>query len=216
MAPGGCLQFLLKDFDDIVVGIDHCKIKLHDLSHLRIREVLIDTDPVALKGNPAADLWQIVLDCRIVHMSQEIGPSTDQKTPAAEQIAGRPHLGRIDISHREHAAAQQAGNLLGVDLVVLHLATMHSFHVQGMAEDKLNTFATAEIGKPVPGEHTLDADHQVIPERSNDLEEIFRRRGNVAVYQHHSVSPQNADEHFFRMKIDSAVMFVGFCVKSHL
>ena len=61
----------------------------------------------------------------------------------------------------KHAAAQQAGDLGGVDRVVLGLAAVDGLHVQGVAEDEGDALVFAEVGEPVPGEHALAADDQV-------------------------------------------------------
>ena len=105
---------------------------------------------------------------------------------------------------------------MGIDLVGLRLTAMDGFHIKGMTEDELDTFFTAKIGKPVPGEHAFDTDHQAIAVRSNDLEKVFRTATDVAVDEDRSFPVKNADVHFSGMKIDSAVMFVCFRVKSHV
>ena len=63
-----------------------------------------------------------------------------ERHPAPEQVAGRPHLGGIDVGLREHAAAEQHGNLVGVDLVVFGLAAMDGLHRERMTEDKRDAF----------------------------------------------------------------------------
>ena len=40
--------------------------------------------------------------------------------------------------------------------------TANGFHVQGMAEREFNVVVCAEIGNPVPGEHALGTDNQII------------------------------------------------------
>jgi hypothetical protein len=49
---------------------------------------------------------------------------------------GPPSLGGIDRGLREHAATQQNGDLLGVDIVVFGLAPVDRFHIQRVPEDK--------------------------------------------------------------------------------
>jgi len=92
---------------------------------------------------------------------------------------------------------------------------MDSFHVKSMAEDELDSFFTAEIGKPVPGEHALNTDHKIIAVRGNDLEKVLRTTTDVAMDEDRSFPIKNADVHFSGMKIDSAVIFVCFGVESH-
>jgi hypothetical protein len=59
---------------------------------------------------------------------------------------------------------------LGVDLVVFGLAPMNGFHVQGMTQDEGNPLLGAQVGEPVPGEDTFDADHEIRSIGRNRLE----------------------------------------------
>src|SRR6185369_7713233 len=104
---------------------------------------------------------------------------------------------------------------MGIDLVVFSFATMDGFHIESMTQDEFNAFLAAKVGKPVPGEHAFNAHHELVTERRYCLEKGFWRAVNIAVQEHVPLRIQNTKEHFFRMKIDSAVMFVCFCVKSH-
>jgi hypothetical protein len=54
--------------------------------------------------------------------------------------------------------AQQPGDLAGVDAIVLRLAAVDGFHVQGVAKHERDVLVGTEIGDPVPGEHALGAD----------------------------------------------------------
>jgi len=56
----------------------------------------------------------------------------------AKQIASRAHIARIHVCHRQQAPAQYCGYFLRIDLVVLRLATVDRFHVQGVTEDKVD------------------------------------------------------------------------------
>ena len=51
--------------------------------------------------------------------------------PSPEQVAGRPHGGRIDVGLREHATAEQYGDFLGVNLVVFGLTPMDPLSYTG-------------------------------------------------------------------------------------
>ena len=100
---------------------------------------------------------------------------------AAEQVAGGTHVARIDVSHREHAAAQQGGDFEGVDPVVLHFAAVDGFHVQGVAEHEGDALVLAQISEPVPGEHALGADDKAIAIRCNSFQKRLGASCNVAV-----------------------------------
>ena len=135
--------------------------------------------------------------------------------PPPEQVTGRPHLGGIDVGLREHAAAQQHGNLLGIDLVVFGLAAVDGFHIEGMAEDKGNAFLGTEVGEPVPGEDTFDGDDQIVPIGRNGLEKRFWAGFHVPVQQDLAVLVQDTDVHGAGMQVDAAVKLVLFGVESH-
>ena len=101
---------------------------------------------------------KVILAVGVVHMRQECAAFVRQRHAAPEEVAGGAHLGGIDVRLREHAAAEQDGNLLRVDLVIFGLAAMDGLHGEGMTEDERDLFIGAEVGEPVPGEHAFDRD----------------------------------------------------------
>ena len=72
-----------------------------------------------------------------------------QMHSTAKQISSRAHGFGIDIGLRDHAAAQQNGDFVRVDLVVLGFAAVNGLHVQGVTEHESDFFASTEIGEPV-------------------------------------------------------------------
>ena len=86
----------------------------------------------------------------LLDMGQERRPLARQVAAAPQESAGGPHLGRIDRGLGQPAAAQQCGNLGGIDLVVFGLAAVDGFHVKGVTQDKGNAFLSAEISRPGP------------------------------------------------------------------
>jgi hypothetical protein len=92
-------------------------------------------------------------------VGEELGALAREVEPAAQQVAGGPHLGGIDVRLGEHPAAQQDRDLVGVDPVVLGLAAVDRLHIEGVTQDEPDTFGGAQVGEPVPGEHALDRDH---------------------------------------------------------
>jgi len=44
-------------------------------------------------------------------------------------------------------------------------------HVQGVTEDEIDLLVGTQVGEPVPGEHALDADHQVVTVRLDQAQE---------------------------------------------
>jgi len=75
-----------------------------------------------------------------------------------QQVASRTHLGRIDVGHGDHAAAEQDRNLVGIDFIVLGFTAMNGFHIEGVAQDEFDALLGIEIGQPVPAEDTFDGD----------------------------------------------------------
>jgi len=122
--------------------------------------------------------------------------------------------GGVDVGHGDHPAAQQHGDLVRVDPVVLGLAAMDCFHVEGVPEDKGDVLPSAEVGKPVPGEEAFHGDDDVLAVRGDDLEEGLRSGGHVLVHEHVPRGVEDADVHGACMQIDSAVVSVMLCVES--
>ena len=52
-------------------------------------------------------------------VGDQLGLLPYEKTAASEQVARLAHVPRVDVRHREHAAAKQSGDFGGVDSVVL-------------------------------------------------------------------------------------------------
>ena len=139
----------------------------------------------------------------------------DQMQAPAEQIARRPHRRRIDVGLRQHPAAQQDGDLVGINPVVLGLAAVDGLHRQRVAEHERDAFGRADIGEPVPREHALGRHDQTVAVRRDDLEERRRRRRHVAVHEHLAGAVEDADVHRLHVQIDPAVIRVLPVVESH-
>jgi hypothetical protein len=92
----------------------------------------------------------MILAVGMLDVCQELGPFAGQMHPAPEQVAGRPHGGRIDIGLREHTTAQQRRNFLGIDRVVFGLAPMDGLHGEGMTQHEGNPLLSTEISQPGP------------------------------------------------------------------
>src|SRR5439155_9990553 len=78
-------------------------------------------------------------------------------------------------------AAEQHGDLVGIDLVGLGLAAVDGLHVQGVAQDEGDALCGAEVGEPVPGEQALTGDGQPVAEGSDSAEEGIRPGGDSLV-----------------------------------
>jgi hypothetical protein len=73
------------------------------------------------------------------------------------------------------------------------------FHVEGMTQDERDTFLLAEISDPVPGEHTLDGNDDVLSEGVDEIEEDFTIGFDISVQSDLSGFIQDAKIHFFCM-----------------
>jgi hypothetical protein len=121
----------------------------------------------------------------------------------------------IDAGHRQHPAAQQYGNLVGVDLIVLRLTPVDGLHVEGMAEDKGDLLSGAEISQPVPGEDTFDGDHEIVPVRRDNAEKRLGARAHVSVNEHGAALVQDTAVHGPRVQVDSTVVAMRLGIESH-
>src|SRR4029450_6919694 len=134
---------------------------------------------------------------------------------APQEVTGRPHRGGIDRGLWEHPASEEDGNFLRVNLIVFRLAAVDGFHIQGMPEDKRNAFARTEVGKPIPGEDTLDSNNQPVTRGCNSLEKRFGSCWHVAVQHDLAVLTQDTKVHGAGMQVDAAVKWVLGGVESH-
>jgi hypothetical protein len=170
---------------------------------------------VCLARELLMDLRQIVLTVGILNMCQELSPFAHEMYSAPKQVARGPHLGRIDIRLRQHPAAQEHSDLVGIDLIVLGLAPMDGFHVEGVAQDEGNPLLGAEVGQPVPGEDTFDADDEILPVRRNRLEKRLGCRFHIAVQHDLAVLIQDAEVHGAGVQVDATIKLVLLGVESH-
>ena len=102
-----------------------------------------------------------------------------------------------------------------VDLVVLGLAAVNGFHRERVAQHEGNPFGSAEVCEPVPREHALGRDDQIVSIRDDRLEERLWGRLHVAMHQHLASRVQDADVHRLHVEIDSAIVAMLTVVESH-
>src|SRR5215831_15203488 len=134
---------------------------------------------------------------------------------APEQITSRPHFRGIDIGLGQHPATQEHGNFLGIDLVVFGFAAMDGLHIERMAKDKRQAFASAEVGEPVPGEDTFDTDDHVLAVGRDGLKKGGWPGGHIAVHQDLSIPVHDAEVHGASVQVDAIIKLVLLGVKSH-
>lgn len=115
----------------------------------------------------------------------------------------------------ERAAAQQHGNFVGVDLVVLGLADVNGAHVLGVAEDEIDPLVGKQVGEPVPGEHAFGPDDEVVSIRLDQAQENLGAGGNVAMTYHLPFGIEDTDRHGVGVQIDAAVKLVLLRLEFH-
>ena len=162
-----------------------------------------------------ADLGHVVLAVGLLDMRQELRPFARKMPPAPEEIPGGPHLGGIDVGLREHTPAEEDGNLLRIDRGVFGLAPVHGLHRKRMAKPKGHAVPGAEVGQPLPGEETCDADDQSGPGRRDSCEKRCGASRHVPVHQHLAILVQDAEIPGAGMQIDAAVTLVLLGGESH-
>lgn len=136
---------------------------------------------LAWLGNVPERSRQIVLAGRIRDMGPGFGPLARQVIASAQQVAGASHVFRIDIGQRKRSAAQQYGDLVGIDLVVLGLAAVNGAHIENVTEDEVDPLFGTETGQSVPSDHALAAEHQLVTIRFDQAQEDLRAGGDVLV-----------------------------------
>jgi len=85
-----------------------------------------------------------------------------------------------------------------------------------MAQDERDRLLGAEIGEPIPDEHALDGDDDILPVGLDGPEKSLRR--GLTVFVEHGVALliQDAKVHRSGVQIDSAIKFVLVGVESHM
>jgi hypothetical protein len=154
--------------EEFIVVINEGHSQLNGFAHAGLRKVLFDAFPIGCVGQLLANLGEVVLTVGVLDMGQEFRPLAHQMTTAAEQIASRPHRGRVNVGHGKHPAAQPHGDLVGVNLVVLGLAATNRLQRERVAQDEGHARAGTEISEPIPAEDTLHRDDHIVAVRGND------------------------------------------------
>jgi hypothetical protein len=198
-----------------VQEIDELEVQLDALADTGVGELLDHPVAVDLVGDLTAELREIALAVGILDVAEQIGPTAYEVGSTSEQISGSAHLSWIDVGLGDHAAAQESGDLAGVDLVVLGFAPMNGFHVKSVAQDEGDAFVGAQVSDPVPGEDALNCDGDVVTVGCDGSEEWFRLGGDVSVEQDLSVPVENAEVHGSSVEIDTTIVTMFPGVESH-
>src|SRR5262249_39461540 len=146
--PGGLDQVALQAGDLPVVGVDQGQIDLDVGAGAFVGEARgqVQLGAVGGVGQLLGQRRQVVLAVGVDQVGQGLGAAADQMRTTPEQVAGLAHALGIDVGDGDHAAPQQDGDLVSVDLVGLGLAAVDGFHVEGVAQDEGNALSGAEVG----------------------------------------------------------------------
>src|SRR5262249_50359882 len=92
---------------------------------------------------------------------------------------------------------------------------MDRFHVQGVAQDKRNLLGGAQVGEPVPGEHALTSNYQVVTKVSDGLQKSSGMGRDVCLADDRAGLVEDADGQSPGVQIDAAVKSVLLVVETH-
>ena len=175
---GGADQLRFEAFDLLTEPRDDGQVGGEHRAGAGVGEdVEVESGAVGGVGELLRRRGEVVLQERHLQVSQEFGAFADEVGAAAQEVTGGPHRLRIDVGLGERAAAEQAGQLPGVDGVGLGLAAVDRLEVQRVAQDEGDALGGAQVGEPVPGEQALAADDQAVAERRQHLQEpVLLRR----------------------------------------
>jgi hypothetical protein len=92
---------------------------------------------------------------------------------------------------------------------------MNGFHVKGVAEDEGNTLIGTEISKPVPAEHALGTDDQVVAVGCDGTEEEFWVAAEPLVEPDVTLLVEDTEVEIGAMEVDAAGVPVLFLIEAH-
>ena len=188
------------------------------------RECLTDPGIGKMRGDifavgcvrqPFADRGELGLTRGRVKVSEEVGAVAREMTATAQSVSGGPPLGRIDLRLREHAAAQQPRDLVGVTRLRLGFAAGKRFHLAGRAQAKGTPFLCAAIRQPLPRNQTLAAAAAILSLRSKHSQKRLRRRRHVFVDEVGAVLIEKTAVQRLRMELEAAILGRLLCREVH-
>jgi hypothetical protein len=105
---------------------------------------------------------------------------------------------------------------LRIDAVVLVFAAVDGAHVKGVSEHEGDAGGLAGVREPVPSEHALAADGQVVAIGGDEFEkELEVVVFDVGVNELLALAIHHADVHLPGVEVDSAIVFGGGGVILH-
>jgi hypothetical protein len=153
----------LQVVEDLVVVTNEPQVYRKALWHGGIRTPLGDASAVRLIRQFLPNLGQSVLAVGMLEMREPRGPFARERPAAPQEVAGRPPRGGRDRGVGEQATAEQHGDFLRVNPVILGLPAVKGFPRQRVSEHTRNSLVGTQVGQPVPREETCDTNAHVFP-----------------------------------------------------
>ena len=216
MLFGDSRYFLLELRKDRVVEVEKVQVNLNALLDAFVRKELSDSLTLRFSADIVFNVREVVLISRVLDVSKKFSSLSGEIHSAPEQITGGAHPGRVDVGHGEHSTSNEHSDLVGVDSVVLCLAAVNGFHVEGVTEDERDAFLFAQIGQPVPGEGAFNSDNKIFPVLFDSSQEYLPVSLYVPMQQHRALVVYDAEIHGFCVQVDSTIIFVLFRVEFHI
>jgi hypothetical protein len=92
---------------------------------------------------------------------------------------------------------------------------VNGFHVQGVAEHEGDVLLDTEIGDPVPGEHALGTDDEVVAIGLDGAQERLRVAGDALIEKRFASLVEDAHMHRPGVQVDATVEWVLSLKESH-
>ena len=165
-------------------------------------------------GDLLAGRRPVIVAVSLWHVRQAFAACACQGRASAPQVAGGAPLARRDRRLREHPAAPQPGDFLGVDRVVCGRAAMEGLHRKGMAADKRDALVSTEVSQPVPGTPPFGRHDDRSAVGGDRLEKRFGGRVQVTVQPRFTGVVEEANIHGAGGSIDATVIGVLCGVES--
>jgi len=148
---------------------------------------------------------------------EQLGAAPDKEQALSQQGAQGPFVSGVNVRRGNEIGAQQVSELFGVDAVILIFAAVNGFDIEGMGQDARQTGRLSSIGQPIPAEHALAADGQVMLVGPDQLEEELEVVvPDVGMDQFFPLAIHDADVHLTCVQIDSAVELCGGSIILHM
>src|SRR6266851_7774244 len=213
----GAGQVKLGGADEFIELVDQIEIQLDVLADTGIAEAFrnLQLRAVAGEGQLLGKRRQVALAVEDLHVGGQSAALVHQIHAPTQQVARFAHALGVDVRERERPAPQQARDLAGVDAVVLGLAAVDGFHVQGVPQHERNLFLPAHVREPVPAEHALDADDDAVTKGRDRMKKGFRVAGEVVVEDDVAVVIEDAQIHRSCVQVDAAVESMGLRIETH-